>query len=463
MLIDFYRCPDSFAHFSRAGPLSEDSGFFRFGQDTICYGHCSSGFRARHASDALYDALRDVTADGTRPSLPFDPAQVIENLRCEDYISSSQKGRNKLNLEHPVIRNAYYLVRAILPIFARKHFQRIYLKDWKRIPFPKWPVDCTVEQILERLLILSLRAQAVEKIPFIWFWPDGCRSCAIMTHDVETTVGRDFCSRLMDLDEAARIKSSFQIVPEERYLVSKGFLNTFRDRGFEINVQDLNHDGSLFSDRKEFLRRAKRINQYGKEYGSAGFRSAAMYRNAAWLDALDFSYDMSVPNVAHLEAQRGGCCTVMPFFIGKILELPLTTTQDYSLFHIVKSYSIDLWKQQITSITEKHGLASFIVHPDYIIEKRARATYRALLEYLARVREEWKTWIALPGEVDRWWRERSQMIVIPDSGGWRVEGKGSERARVAYAELDGDEVLYSIEPGSLETARQVKPSCPNSA
>ena len=59
---------------------------------------------------------------------------------------------------------------------------------------------------------------------------------------------------------------------------------------------------------------------------------------------------MSVPNVAHLEPQRGGCCTVMPYFIGDILELPLTTTQDYSLFHILGDYSIALWKQQIELI-----------------------------------------------------------------------------------------------------------------
>src|SRR2546425_12755629 len=38
-----------------------------------------------------------------------------------------------------------------------------------------------------------------------------------------------------------------------------------------------------------------------------------------WFDALDFSYDMSVPNVAHLDPQRGGCCTVMPYFVGKNL------------------------------------------------------------------------------------------------------------------------------------------------
>jgi len=67
-----------------------------------------------------------------------------------------------------------------------------------------------------------------------------------------------------------------------------------------------------------------------------------MYRNGDWYDVFDFSYDMSVPNVAHLEPLRGGCCTVMPYFIGTILELPLTATQDYSLFHILNDYTLDL-------------------------------------------------------------------------------------------------------------------------
>ena len=51
-----------------------------------------------------------------------------------------------------------------------------------------------------------------------------------------------------------------------------------------------------------------------------------MYRNQEWYDVFEFSYDMSVPNVAHLEPMRGGCCTVMPYFIGKIVELPSGAT-----------------------------------------------------------------------------------------------------------------------------------------
>jgi hypothetical protein len=136
-------------------------------------------------------------------------------------------------------------------------------------------------------------------------------------------------------------------------------------------LHDLNHDGRHFSDRSEFLQRAQRINRYAQKFGALGFRSAALYRNIDWYDALDFSYDMSIPNV---DPQRGGCCTVLRFFVGKILELPVTATQDYTLFHILNDYSIRLWKQQISLIREKDRLVSFVIHPVTSLPKRRDAS-----------------------------------------------------------------------------------------
>jgi hypothetical protein len=160
---------------------------------------------------------------------------------------------------------------------------------------------------------------------------------------------------------------------------------------------------------------------------------------------LSFSYDMSIPNVAHLDPQRGGCCTVMPYYLpGGMLELPVTTTQDYSLFHVLGEYSINLWKQQASIILGGHGLIHFIIHPDYITETRAQSVYQALLEYLNQLRSDHKLWFPLPGEVDRWWRERSAMTLVADSAGWRIGGPGSDRARLAYARLEGDQVFYEI-------------------
>jgi hypothetical protein len=201
----------------------------------------------------------------------------------------------------------------------------------------------------------------------------------------------------------------------------------------------------LFSSHAAFRRAAERINAYGDQFAAAGFRSGALYRNQAWFDGLDFSYDMSVPNVAHLDPQRGGCCTVTPFFIGKILEIPVTTTQDYTLFHILNDYSIDLWNRQLAAIVRHHGLASFIVHPDYVIAKRARATYRALLEHLAALRDAGQTWIALPHEVDRWWRARNRMRVVRNGAEWRIEGAGSDRARLAFATRVDDRLVFTFD------------------
>ena len=93
---------------------------------------------------------------------------------------------------------------------------------------------------------------------------------------------------------------------------------------------------------------------------------------------------MSVPNVGHLDPQPGGCCTVMPFYIGNILELPLTTVQDYSLFNILRTYSMDLWQEQIDLISKGHGLMSFNVHPDYLRQLAGEEYLQGLVAELRR-------------------------------------------------------------------------------
>jgi glycosyltransferase involved in cell wall biosynthesis len=437
-LSDYYRCPELYARFSLKGELSERRGFFRLGEHTV-YGRCAGHAPANSPTGHLFDALQNARAESGTTQLPFDPEEVINSLRYERYC---QTGNSQID---SAIARLYYLVRPLMPVEVRKHLQKVRLDGWRDLPFPKWPVDRTVDQVSEQLLLLALRTHGVDRIPFIWFWPDGAASCAVMTHDVETTAGRDFCSTLMDINDSFGIKASFQVVPERRYEVPSSYLDSIRNRGFEINVQDLNHDGRLFRDRTEFLARAQKINSYGREFGAVGFRSAILYRQQEWYDALQFSYDMSVPNVAHLDPQRGGCCTIMPYYVGGILELPVTMTQDYSLFHILDDRSIDLWKQQSELIMQNHGLMNFIVHPDYITEARERKTYEALLSYLSRLRSERQVWVPLPREVDQWWRQRSQMTLVRHGDEWHIEGPGHERAQLAYASEKNGQIEYTID------------------
>ena len=438
LLTDRFRCrPEDVAEFQVAEELSQDSGYFRLGSDLICYGRCAAGAPAPNAAEALYDARSRVVCNGGGVQLPFDPVQVIDNLRCERYLDSALPA-NRL------VRQLYYLLRPLMPVPLRRHFQKLYFSTRDDAPFPQWPVDRTVENLLERLLLLSLQAKKLDRIPFIWFWPRGVPTCTIITHDVETSAGVAFCPRLMDLADGFGIKTSFQVIPEKRYPVPASFLRSIQDRGFEVNVHDLNHDGHLFRDFAEFRQRAEQINRYAREFGALGFRSAVMYRNIEWLSALDVSYDMSIPNMARMDPQPGGCCTVLPFFIGPMVELPVTTTQDYSLFHILNDYSIQLWEQEIALIREKYGLMSFIVHPDYVTREKEQRVYRDLLQRLCELRAQGETWIALPRELARWWRLRSNLNLVPNGDSWRVEGEGSEQATVAYAVARDGKLSYEF-------------------
>lgn len=430
-LVDYYRCPPELVHLEIRAPRSGARGYFRFGGETICFGRMAGHPPADSPAEVLCDARADVQIEHGAVSLPFDPCEVAENLRLENYAGVRGSGSSSL------VGRIYYLLRPLLPVPVRRHLQKFRLRNWDQIPFPHWPVDSSVDALMESLLLAVSRASG-RPIPFIWFWPEGHSGCILLTHDVEQAAGRDFCPTLMDIDEAHGFRASFQVVPEVRYTNPPEFLESIRARGFEVAIHDLNHDGHLYRDHDEFLRRVAKINEYGRKFRAEGFRAGVLYRNQEWYDALDFAYDMSVPNVAHLDPQRGGCCTVMPYFIGKLLEIPVTDVQDYTLFNILEDFSIDLWKKQTRLILNRHGLMSFIVHPDYVIDTRNRSVYESLLTYLATLVKDEGVWSTIPREVNRWWRERSAMQLVERNGRWQIEGRGSERARIAWAsEKDG--------------------------
>src|SRR6516162_8069776 len=228
LLSDFYRCPRVAANFTLAAPLSPVVGYFRIKkEDLICYGRLAAAQPAATTNDTHPEICPQFSEDKTI-RLPFDPVEVVANFLLEKYKAD---GKNSKNTGSPV-RRLYYLLRPFMPVYVRKHLQRLSLRGWDRISFPHWPVDRTVDQLFERLLAWAMEAQGTTEVPFVWFWPDGHSSCASITHDVETSAGRDFCAQVMDLNDSYRIKTSFQVVPEERYHVSPSFLNSIRERGF---------------------------------------------------------------------------------------------------------------------------------------------------------------------------------------------------------------------------------------
>src|SRR6266581_2191038 len=139
-LSEYFRIPnESLRSFQFDAPAGE-TGFFRFGPDIVCYGRCMSGRTSLSASDNLYDTSRDVRLEENTIQLPFDPAQVIANLRNERYTARHRSNGNGI-FTQVFGRKAYYTVRDHLPDWFRRQLQRAYFGDWQRVPFPRWPVD----------------------------------------------------------------------------------------------------------------------------------------------------------------------------------------------------------------------------------------------------------------------------------------------------------------------------------
>ena len=114
-----------------------------------------------------------------------------------------------------------------------------------------------------------------------------------------------------------------------------------------------------------------------------------------WLGDLPVEYDCSIPHSDPYEPQPGGCCSVWPFFIGDVVELPYTLPQDHTLFTVLGHRTIDVWLEQVERLVRLNGLIQFVTHPDpgYLGDADKRALYVELLEAVS-ARDD--LWHALP-------------------------------------------------------------------
>ena len=328
-LLDYYRLPADL--FGGISPVPDSglgkSGFFQFGAKNICYGRNRSGVAPDIANSGKFDASKDVRRDGRTIQLPFDPTEVIDNLRLERYQRNMVPARKPL-FANKTVRRLYYLIRSCLPISIRRQLQRFDLRDWKELPFPAWPVDFTVDTLHEEFLRLCMETSGIKKVPFIWFWPEGAPACLIMTHDVETAAGRDFIPELIDLDASYGIRASYQVVPEGRYTIPDKSIQQIQARGCEFNVHDLSHDGQLYQKFEIFLEPARKSTNTSRNSTREAFAPPSCI--AISIDTTLTSFPTICPcqKCCSSGAPAGRLLYGDALFCGNIWELPLTTTQD---------------------------------------------------------------------------------------------------------------------------------------
>ena len=94
--------------------------------------------------------------------------------------------------------------------------------------------------------------------------------------------------------------------------------------GFEVGVHGLYHDGRDLESERMLRKRLPEIRRYAERWRAVGFRSPATNRDWSLMPLLGFDYDSSFPDTDPFEPQAGGCCSLLPYFNGDLVELPIT-------------------------------------------------------------------------------------------------------------------------------------------
>ncbi len=299
---------------------------------------------------------------------------------------------------------AYFRIKPFIPRRIRLALRRGRARGIVRQCKDSWPIN-----------------DAAGLPPHGWpGWPDGKRFALVFTHDVESKFGLGKVKDLAELEVAFGMRSSFNFIPEGPYEDPEQLRAWLEEKGFEVGVHDLNHDGHLYGSRQGFREKAKRINEYLEAWNSVGFRSGFMLRQLDWIHDLNVLYDASTFDTDPFEPQPEGSHTIFPFQVrpgtGRTgfgyVELPYTLPQDSTLFLLLGEETAEIWKRKLDWIAEQGGLALVNIHPDYIdfCGKRSSTCYPAslikeLLEHVCS-RHKGRFWNPLARELAQWYRAK---------------------------------------------------------
>lgn len=362
--------------------------------------------------------------------LPFDPDEAQLSLLSERY-HTALRGSLTRDCRRTAVRG-YYRARGLVPRPVWIWLRRRYAPIQARATFPRWPVEPALHDLLD-LLHSLFESIAGEPVPSIAPWPDGKRWALVLTHDVETQRGLDALDPVLELERSLGARSCWNFAAR-RYEVTLDHIERLLAGGCEVGVHGLYHDGRDL-DPETLPERLPRMRRAAARWHATGFRAPATRRDWASMPLLGFEYDSSYPDTDPFEPQAGGCCAWLPFFNRTMIELPITMPQDHTLFVILRQRDEQTWVRKAQFLRSRGGMALLDTHPDYLTDPVIFDSYRRFLERFA---PDPDAWLALPGEVNTWWRRRAASSLVRSPDGWTVTGPAAGEASIEFCSPDPD-------------------------
>ncbi len=330
------------------------------------------------------------------PDQPTDADALLEAV-----LGEGQFGPDRYRMS--LAKRVYYEVKPLLPRSLTRVMRQKYSTPTQETFRLGWPVEDRYVRFLLEVLRQVMLEMGVTSLEYTHFWPEGRPYAFVLTHDIEWAKGQAYVRPVADLVERHGFRSCFNFVPE-RYELDYDLMAELNERGFEVGVHGLKHDGKLFTSRATFDRRVGQINAYVKKFGAKGFAAPLTHRNPDWMQAFDVEWDRSFFDTDPYEPMVGGVMTIWPFFMGKFVELPYTMVQDYTLTAVVQADSTELWSEKLAFVEQSGGMALLNTHPDYLLDEKVWALFE---QFLAAMQARDGYWHALPRDVAQWWRARA--------------------------------------------------------
>ena len=345
-------------------------------------------------------------------ALPFDIDEPFDSLLGERYVAAT--GASAVRA---LARRGYYRARPLIPYSLQMGLRRGFQRFQDRTPFPAWPIETSFHR-LEALVLSLVESVIDEPLPWVSPWPAPYTWAIVLTHDIERIGGYRHIGEVLEVEQRFGLRSAWYFVPERDYRVEDSLLERLREHGCEICLHGLRHDGRDLSP-GTFEERLPAMRSYLERWGARGFRGPSTHRDRRFVQGLGVDHDSSWSDVARYEPQPGGTCSWLPFFVGDVVELPITLPMDHTLFELQRVKSPGPWIEKTGFLRDQGGMALLVTHPDYLLDDERLGTYERFLEAEA---SDDSVWRALPGEVASWWRSRAQSRLERVATGWQLVG-----------------------------------------
>jgi hypothetical protein len=289
---------------------------------------------------------------------------------------------------------------------ASRSSSRWEIRGRARLTFPRWPCETALIEYWRRWLSDTLEELRLSDGWHLAFWPEGARCSIVLTHDIHNVNDLAQIDEISDLEERFGFRSAWYL-PLEDLEVDWRRICALQSRGFEFGVGGVR--GADASSSEPALRRLRpRLEQTIRGHQIRGFRAPSVCRNVAWISGLDFDFDSTFCDTDPFDSKPGGTCSIFPFFIGGMVELPVTLGRDHTLIQFLRRNPLSIWSLKARWIASAGGMILAATEPRFLSVESYLAAYKDLLTELSGL----QAWRARPSEVAAWWRHRNQASLL---------------------------------------------------